>query len=334
MIRLPQRTRADLLRNASSKSLRASQWLTGVICRDQNRFQRTAAEELDGPISSAVPWCGVEVTRVRVLISVLSLQLPIYRKYFGTSLTPRYELLTQKQSTELELQARQSLTCTLEWANDTRQRSQDLVWQITPRDSPSSTATVTLALRSREVVKNGNDWQLEAIFAGFRARIRGPLRVRLARANATGEHVLLDVTLSDTCWHQSVTPFTLEHTAQHETLAKLGELRGYYYEPDVNHCLTLAADTSVTPATPRLELTFLTVSQMTELLRYEILAMIARANVATVRDGGSTTQSSHVTQLQSRHRPRRCSVPALSSFEEIFRSDHVLDQSFSENTCL
>lgn len=256
----------SLHQSVSSKSLRASLCLTCVTCRGHERFQRTEAEELDGPISRAVPWCGVEVTRVIVRVSLVALQLPLYRKYFGTSVAPRYELLNAQQSATLKQQACQSLTCTVEWANDTRQRSQDLAWQITPRDSTPSTATVTLVPRSVTVPEGA--WQLEAVFAGFRARLRAPLRVRVSRATATGEHVLLDVTLGDTCWHQGATPFTLTQHV-HQTPDTLGDIDScYYHEPHVHHCLTRAADTSVTPATPELELTFLAVSQMTELLKY------------------------------------------------------------------
>lgn len=221
------------------------------------------------PVSRATPWCGVEVTRVTVTVSLVALQLAAYRKYFGTSATPRYDLLNASQSAVLEQEACHSLTCAVEWTNDARQRGQDSAWLITPRDSTQSTAAVTLALRSMHVLKRGLDWQLQAVFAGFRARIRAPLRIELSRAGGTGRRVLFETTLSDTCWHTSAAPLTLERREQRENMTKLGKLAEYYHEPHVTHCLTLAADTAVTPATPQLELSFLTVSHMTELLRYE-----------------------------------------------------------------
>jgi hypothetical protein len=270
---------ANLLRNAPSKCLLASLCLTRVICRGRSRFLRTEAEELDVPVNRVTPWCGVEVTRVAVTVSLLTLQLPLYRKFFGTSVAPRYDLLNQSQSAALATQACQSLTCTVEWANDTRQRSQDLAWQITPRDSTQSTATVTLAQRHTEVLKRGQDWQLQAIFAGFRVRIRAPLRVQLSRASATGSHVLFEATLTDTCWHTSAAPFTLEKREQFSNITKLGKLAEFFYEPHVTHSLTLPADTSVLPPTPQIELSFLRVSQMTELLGYVCRSALHRQRV-------------------------------------------------------
>ena len=239
-----------------------------------------------------------------VRLSLLTLQLPLFRKFFGTSATPRYDLLNDKQRAELKCQACQPLTCTVEWANDTSQRSNDLAWQITPRDSTCSTSTVTLALRETRVIEQSSDWHVEAIFAGFRARIRGPIRVRLSRGDATGDHVLLNVTVSDMCWHSPVSPFICE--TKMRDVSELGKLAEYYHEPQSIYCLTLPADISATPATPELALTFRTVTQMTELLKYDqISAMIA--NVVLILDAARAGGRKSLPMRQPRLK-MRCSM--------------------------